>query len=457
MTRKVLVIGLDCAPPDLLFNKFIDDLPNLKYLINNGISAPMRSSDPPITIPAWMVMSSGVDPGFLGLYGFRHRKDNSYKDIWLANTQKVQMQKVWDIIGDFDIKSCLVGIPPTYPIKWVNGWTISGFLTPNNKKQYTYPRDLKLEIKSLVDDYIFDVEFRTDKKDRLIKDLYKMTKKRHKVIKYLLKEKPWDFFMFVEIGLDRVQHAFWKFFDENHLRYEPNKYSDVIFGYYKLLDKQMGEILKIIDKNTIVIVVSDHGGKPMTGCFCINEWLIKEGYLVLNEYPDQMTSLDDCDVNWAKTKAWGWGGYYARVFFNIKGREQYGTIDPSDLEIEKQKLKEKILKIKDPTGKTMKNEVYEPKDLYKITKGDPPDLMVYFDDLFWRSAGTIGHNKLYLEENDKGPDDMVHDYYGVFILYDPKNKKSKKIDNVSILDVAPTILDLFEIDIPGYMRGKIIK
>ena len=457
MTRKLLVIGLDCAVPNLVFEQFIDALPNLKRLINNGISAPMRSSDPPITIPAWMIMSTGVDAGFLGLYGFRHRKNNSYTDIWIANTQKVKMQKIWDLLSDFGLKSCLVGIPPTYPIKRMEGWTVSGFITPDNTKEYTYPRDLKLEINSLVKDYMFDVEFRTDKKDKLIIDLNEMTKKRHNVIKYLLKEKSWDFFMFVEIGLDRIQHAFWKFFDENHVRYTPGKYSDVIFNYYKLLDKQIGEILKLIDKDTYVLVVSDHGGKPMTGCFCINEWLIKEGYLVLRNYPDKMTSLEDCDVNWKKTKAWGWGGYYARVFFNLKGREAEGIIDSDDLETEKKNLIEKLMKIKDPNGKIMDNKIYEPKDLYKLVKGDPPDLMVYFDDLSWRSAGTIGHNKMYLEENDTGPDDMVHDYNGIFIFYDPKNEQKKRLNTISILDVAPTILKLFDIDIPGYMRGKIIE
>ena len=90
MADKVIVIGLDCAPPRLVFNEFLDQLPNLKFLIENGISAPMRSSDPPITIPAWMIMSSGCDAGFLGVYGFRHRKDNSYKDIWIANANKIK-------------------------------------------------------------------------------------------------------------------------------------------------------------------------------------------------------------------------------------------------------------------------------------------------------------------------------------------------------------------------------
>ena len=72
--KKVLVIGLDSAPPELLFGKFLDDMPNVKSLLKKSAYGPMRSCIPAITIPAWMVMATGKTPGELGLYGFRHRK-----------------------------------------------------------------------------------------------------------------------------------------------------------------------------------------------------------------------------------------------------------------------------------------------------------------------------------------------------------------------------------------------
>jgi len=72
--RRLLVIGLDAAAPELVFEIFRDDLPNLKKMMKQGVYGRLRSCDPPITIPAWMVMVTGVDPGSLGLYGFRERK-----------------------------------------------------------------------------------------------------------------------------------------------------------------------------------------------------------------------------------------------------------------------------------------------------------------------------------------------------------------------------------------------
>ena len=96
---KVAVIGLDCAAPDIIFNKLKADLPNLAKMINNGVSGKLRSCDPPITVPAWMVMATGRSPGELGLYGFRSRMSNSYNGIKIPTSQDIKFDKVWDILG----------------------------------------------------------------------------------------------------------------------------------------------------------------------------------------------------------------------------------------------------------------------------------------------------------------------------------------------------------------------
>ena len=115
------------------------------------------------------------------------------------------------------------------------------------------------------------------------------------------------------------------------------------------------------------------------------------------------------------------------------------------------------MRIKDPQGVGMKNMVLKPEETYNICKGDPPDLMVFFDDLSWRSAGTIGHGSMYLPENDKGPDDAVDDWQGVFMIYDPKHDKGKFVDERSILDIAPTILKAMDIPIPEDIEGRVIE
>ncbi|WP_457591634.1 alkaline phosphatase family protein, partial [Geoglobus sp.] len=144
--RKVFVIGLDSAPPELLFNRFIGELPNIRKLLEKSVYGPMRSCIPAITIPAWMVMNTGKTPGELGLYGFRHRKKGTYNDIWIAHSLMVKERAVWDYIGSEGKNSILVGVPPSYPPKKIRGCMVGCFITPDAESDYTYPEKLKGEI-----------------------------------------------------------------------------------------------------------------------------------------------------------------------------------------------------------------------------------------------------------------------------------------------------------------------
>jgi predicted AlkP superfamily phosphohydrolase/phosphomutase len=458
---RLLIIGLDSMPSDLLSDRLSSSLPNIRKMMDQGMFATLESCNPPITIPAWMVMMSSKSPGKLGIYGFRHRKGFSYNDGWIVNSQSIKEPRVWDILASKGNRVCLVGIPPTYPPFQVNGNLVSCFLTPkDNKKDFTYPLELASEINNIVDgNYLFDAPYRIDDRDKVIEKLYEMTDKRFKAINYLLKKEDWDFFMFVEIGVDRLHHMFWKYYDKDHPRYVPNnKYENVIPEYYKYIDKRIGELVSNVDDDTYIMLVSDHGTGPMKGAFCINEWLIKEGYLVLKKYPSSVTDLDKCEVDWEKTTAWGWGGYYARIFLNVKGREQKGKITMNEFDKVRDELKAKINGISGPKGERFNNRVFYPEELYIECNGSKSDLMVYFDNLFWRSAGTIGHNTIYLSENDTGPDDSVHTMDGMFLLYNKRKfNHVSKVDRLSIYDIGPTILDIMNTKPPADMQGKVVE
>jgi predicted AlkP superfamily phosphohydrolase/phosphomutase len=425
--------------------------------MENGVYGNLRSSDPVITIPAWMVMVTGKTPGKLGVYGFRHRKENSHTEFWIANSHSITEPRIWDLLGEKGLKSIVLGIPPTFPVQPINGHLVSCFLTPGISANYTYPSELKQEISDNIGEYIFDVNFRTNSKEQLLMDIYKMSRVQFDTVKYLMKNKEWDYFHFVIIGLDRIHHAFWKYYDKKHQKYEKgNLFESVIKNYYKFLDAQVGELLALIDKDTTVFIVSDHGVKSMKGCLCINMALEQLGLLRFKQAPNKGAQLEECEIDWQNTYAWGWGGYYARIFLNVKGREEFGIIDPKDYEAWREKLITLIKGIPDDRGNPMDTKVYRPEDLYEIINGDAPDLMVYFDDLNWRSAGTLGYNSMYLDENDTGPDDAVHDYNGIFIISKANLKIGKHIDTKSILDITPTILKLFGIEIPEDIEGHII-
>lgn len=458
--KKVLVIGLDCATPQLVFDKYKDKLPNINSLINGGIYGEMMSSIPPITCPAWMCMMTSKNPGKLGFYGFRNRIDYSYDKMVTANSESVKEDTVWQTLSKLDKYSIVVGVPQTYPIKRVNGVMISCFLTPNTDVQFTHPITLKKEIEAIVGEYIVDCkDFRTNDKDKLLEGIYEMTEKRFKVMRYLLRTRPWDFAMMVEMGIDRIHHAFWKYCDPEHPKYEAgNKYENAILDYYIYVDNWIGELLKYIDDDTAVMIVSDHGAQKMVGGICINEWLIKEGYLKLKKYPETPVSLEKCEVDWANTKAWSSGGYYARLFINVKGREPNGVIEQSDYERFRNELVDKLEALPDHEGNHIGTRCIKPEDAYPEINSVPPDLIIYPGNLNWRAVGTVGLNEIYTFENDTGPDDANHAEKGIFILNDKSkkycDKKGEKVDGITLYNVAPTILKMLDVEIPKDYEGK---
>lgn len=456
---KLLIIGLDCADPRFVFN-WKDELPNLGRLMEKGAYGPMLSCHPPITVPAWAVMMSGRDPGQLGYYGFRNRKDYSYDGYTIANSTAVKSDRVWDILSRRGKKVVLLGVPQTYPPKPVNGCVVSGFLAPSTESNYTYPAPLKDEIEEVAGGYVLDVEnFRTDDKDALLGRIYDKTEKHFRVAKHLIKTKPWDFFMLVEMGVDRIHHGFWSYVDREHRKYEPgNRFENSIKEYYKYCDREIGELLSLVPADTAVIVISDHGARKMEGGICFNEWLIREGYLTLKSYPKTQTRIADAEIDWSRTIAWGDGGYYGRLFMNVKGREPEGVIEPGDYEKVRSELIRKIEAIPGPDGEEIGTRAHRPEDIYRETNGVPPDLIVYFGELGWRSVGSVGGGSIHTFENDTGSDEANHDWNGVFILNEngcrAGNLEPGYRDGIGIYDIAPTILDLFGAKLEGETIGK---
>ncbi len=456
--RRVLVIGLDCATPQFVFGPDAFDLPNLRGLMDAGCWGPLESCHPPITVPAWASMMSSKDPGALGYYGFRNRKDYSYDAMFTANATAVKEKRVWDILSRGGKKVVVLGVPQTYPVRPVNGWLVSGFLTPDTEADYTYPRTLKGELEREVGDYILDVKgFRTTEKDGLLKRVYELMENRFDTAQYLLENKPWDFFMMVEMGVDRLHHAFWKYADKAHPKYEPgNPYENVMRDYYQALDVRMGELLAQVGDDTAVLVVSDHGAKSMVGGICVNQWLINEGLLKVNDVLDAPKRIEDCDIDWTQTRAWSSGGYYARVFFNVEGREPRGVIPAADYESFRDEMIARIEGMTDHKGVPLGNRAHKPQDLYLEAKGVPPDLIVYWGDLNWRSVGSVGYDSIYTFENDTGPDDANHDYHGMFVMNDRSGRGGQELEGLHLMDVAPTVLDLLGEAVPDDMQGKVI-
>jgi predicted AlkP superfamily phosphohydrolase/phosphomutase len=456
---KVFVLGLDCAAPELIFQRWKSDLPVLNSLAARGLWGELASSIPAITVPAWSSMLSGKDPGELGIYGFRNRADYSYEKMFIATGNYVREKRVWDYLSEADRESIVIGVPQTFPVRPLKGNLIAGFLTPTTDSNFTYPEALRSEVLSVAPEYDVDVrQFRTDDKDWLLRQIQEMTEKRFQVVDHLLATKPWDFFMLMEIGVDRIHHGFWSYHAPDHRRYVAgNPFENAIHDYYVRIDQKLGDWLGRIPEDTVVMVVSDHGAKTMQGGICVNEWLRKEGYLVLEEEPPEgeLTRFDDLKVDWSRTKVWGSGGYYGRIFMNVAGREPQGTIPRQVYARFRDELAEKLAAIPDHEGNPLGTRVFKAEDIYRQVKNVAPDLLVYFGDLNWRSVGSLGHGGVHTFENDMGPDDCNHAQNGMAIYFDPQNlERGRELKGAQLMDVAGTILDRMDVEVPGDLQGR---
>src|SRR5258708_19148451 len=194
---RICVLGLDCAAPEILLGN--PGLTNLRGLMQSGAWGRLESVIPPITVPAWMCLSTSQDPGSLGAYGFRNRANHTYGGLAITDSTSIQTPAIWDYLAEHGKKSVIVGVPPGFPPRKINGISVGCFLTPDSTTdEFTHPAEIKKEINDLVGDYPTDVAgFRTDKKDWLRDQIFEMSRKQLQAVRRFLKNEEWDYCHFV--------------------------------------------------------------------------------------------------------------------------------------------------------------------------------------------------------------------------------------------------------------------
>jgi predicted AlkP superfamily phosphohydrolase/phosphomutase len=345
-------------------------------------------------------------------------------------------------------------VPQTYPVHPINGLVVSSFLTPSTMSAYTHPPSLKQEIHDLVGEYVLDVpNFRTKDKVRLLQEIYGLSRQHFDLVEHLLQtRREWDFFMFVDMGPDRIHHGMWKYIDPAHPKHEPgNPFQNAVYKYYQFIDARVGRLLDALPDDVTVLVMSDHGAQAMRGGICVNDWLVEQGYLSLLDKPPGVASLDLCEIDWENTLAWGAGGYYGRVFLNVQGREPQGVLAPDEVGAFKAKLAAELEAIPGPDGGPIGTRVLLPEQVYAQITNIPPDLIIYFGDLSWRSVGSVGNRAIHVFENDTGPDDANHAQHGMYILSPAHSQRGSRRADRTWRAIAPTMLDSLGLSVPGHM------
>lgn len=256
---------------------------------------------------------------------------------------------------------------------------------------------------------------------------------------------------------DRMQHMFHRYLDPRHpanAGKDVEKHRDAIMDLYQRMDDLVGRVMARIDDDTLLLVMSDHGFKTFQRGVNLNAWLYREGYLATKHEPGDAEWFRD--VDWSRTRAYavGLGG----IYLNVKGREAQGTVAAGEEAAAlKRELAERLLALRDEErGVTAVAAVYDTREVYHGPYvDDAPDLIVGFRVGYrasWSCAtGVVGGP--ILEDNTKS-------WSGDHCMNPPDvpgmlfSNRKLETDQPHIMDIGPTVLDLFGVPVPAYCDGK---
>ena len=412
---------------------------------------------------------------------------------------------MWNILGDRGKRVCVVNVPLTYPAEKVNGVMISGFPSPPNAENCTYPRSLGPDLER----ELHDVDFRKPvalvdegEEEGLLEELTKTTRNQVRVLKHLLAKERYDFVMTVFDGIDTASHSLWRYLDTNHPKYDPKLAEQgrkAFYRSYELADEAIGELLGEFDVRPNVIVLSDHGNGPVYYGVCINNWLAEKGYLAFkrnvrtdlkrwafrrgfNVYNMFMLAkrlgilpsleaaygksslalrtvkrmaLSFDDIDWRRTKVYSFGNY-GQLCVNLKGREPLGVVEAgSEYDELIEQVKRELLELRDPErGNVIFDHVLTKKALYRGPYADEAPDLVFLDSKMLYNA----HRFFELASNSLVTQHPIysgnHKPEGIMIASGPRFTANRGADVASILDVAPSVLVLAGTAPPAYMDGE---
>lgn len=514
--NRVLVIGLDGGTFDLIEPWAAEgDLPNLAGLMASGCRGRLASTLQPTTAPAWVTFMTGVNQGQHGLYDFVRRQRDSY-NLEVTNASHIAAPTLFDLVGQAGLKVIAVNVPYTFPVHPVNGVMIGGPFAPAVSRDLTYPPAYFDVLKSLAPDYFVfpDYDARASEPLAAFADnLLKEVELRERLCLHLLQTEPWDLAALVFMATDEAQHTFWD------CQAAPEgsrlaRYRHVIRDVYRRIDAAIGRLLAQIAgdgrrRETLVVVMSDHGAGPLRWMINLNHWLAEAGYLrfhpvaasplaklravgikqVAHAYRrytpaplrsairsrlgahrfnqikgDFESALLVSTVDWDRTRAYALGSG-GNIFVNLVGREPRGLVQPgAEYEQVCRELAQALAGLADPdTGRPIVQRVYRREELYH---GDclnqAPDLIIQWKDYTFWGRGTYGQQTPVFQVQRKldfseQPLSGAHRPDGILILAGPGVRPGARVEGARLVDLAPTILSSLGLPIPERTDGSVLR
>ena len=498
-----MIVGLDGVPLSTIqeWTK-AGELPTLQRLMREGTVGRLLSTIPPTSGPSWSSFVTGMNPGKTGIYDFLYRKEETYH-FPPVNASQRGGTTMWRYLNDAGYRVGVLNLPMSYPVEKVNGFMISGWMTPYAATDYVHPLELAVELEREIGDYrIYPSEtFAESRKESFLRATYELLDIRTRTALYLAQTQPWDVFASVFFDTDRVLHQLWHYLDPNHpWRTDHEDKSWVVRDYFQKVDESIGRLLECADEETLVIILSDHGMGRANNFIVLNNWLLSSGLLRLKADPWtrlkkfmfhrgftlrnihqiadrlglsrqaeyvagyfvdhllKLAFLSFLDVDWTKSRAYSFGRHLGSIYLNVRGREPQGIVEPGvEYEAVRDEIERLAYDFRDPqTGRKLIGEVLRREEIYSGPYLDrAPDLILRPQepsDIFFGLA-DFGHRETVSSVYRYSG---MHRDYGMLIMAGPGVRRGATIDGASIQDMAPTVLHTMGLPIPANMDGQVL-
>jgi predicted AlkP superfamily phosphohydrolase/phosphomutase len=422
---RVAFFGIDGVPYSLIADNE-DVFENLNAMARQGSGGAIDSIVPPESSACWPALTTGVNPGGTGVYGFQDREVGSY-DTYVPMGRDVQATRLWDRVTDAGRKATVMNVPVTFPPQRNVQRMVSGFLSPGVDKA-AYPDELRDYLES--SGYRIDVNAKLgheEDKEAFIEDAHATLDARFEAFKHYIQQDDWDLFFGVFMTTDRVNHFLFRDYERD------GEYKQEFLDFYAKVDRYLGELRDLLEEEVTMVVASDHGFTSLDYEVHFNAWLEQGGWLSYED--DEHSELGDIATD---TRAYSL--IPGRFYLNLEGREPRGSVPQDDYTAVRAELKEALEGLEGPDGKKVAARVVTREDAFRGAHDDiAPDLVVIPNHGYDLKAGFKGHEDVF----GVGPRNGMHSFDNACLFVDDD---SARIEDADLFDIAPTLLELLDLE-----------
>lgn len=502
--HRVIAIGLDGGTWDIIEPLARDGtLPTFARILERSAYGDLASTVPPLTVPAWQSFSTGMNPGKLGVFNFYQMRPRSYQVDRMSGRIPSGVPELWEILNRAGKTCGVFNNPATYPVKPINRYLVAGFLAPSEDAPYTHPPELRHELDRIAGGYELDASH-GEKPDQVVIDgCMRVMAKRAKVLEHFLRKGDTDFYLGVFTETDRICHQLLnKTFHADAAVREPA--TKALRTLLVTLDGYMERLLRLVTPEDWLILLSDHGSGRRDQGFYMNRWLANEGYLsvqvrqsalaragitqrrikslldTLHAKPlerwirarvprwlDRMVPQGAAEgtgpaildliqqgrIDWSRTSLVAIPG---GIYINTTDRPN-GIVKPGG---PYNALVDEVLKklrtgVFPPLSRQFHVEAHARSEIYHGPYTSwAPDIVYTFDNYRTAALTSVPASTERLFESDLRI--AHHRANGMFAVAGP-DIQPQRLEGVSIMDLAPTILHLFGVPIPRAMDGRVLQ